>query len=200
MFVKFVKSCFFSLALFSLSGCEAQGEVSKNEPFNPITWSECSQQMGDHPCDFNLLDQHGENWNLYDHWGSIVVLDFSTEWCGWCQVAAQTTEEIQATYAEDDLVYVTILVEDIYGNPPEQEILERWGEAWGISAPILGGDRSMIDPAGLSGWPVTGWPRFFFIDRELRLSHELSGYNDDALRYIIDTMIEEDQADFDSDL
>ena len=193
MFVQFVKSCFLSLALAFSSGCEAgELEVAKSE-LSPITWTDCSQQLGDHPCNFELLDQKGDTWSLYDHWGSIIILDFSAEWCGWCRVAAETTEEIQTTYKESDLVYVTILVEDIYGDPPEQEVLERWGETWGITAPILGGDRDMIDQDGLSGWPVTGWPRFFFIDRELTLVHELRGYNEDSLRYIIDSMIESEE-------
>jgi cytochrome oxidase Cu insertion factor (SCO1/SenC/PrrC family) len=40
-----------------------------------VDWDDCSQEMGDHPCDFTLVDQHGEDFNLYDHYGKIIIID-----------------------------------------------------------------------------------------------------------------------------
>ncbi len=63
------------LALLGCASCMAELETPEEEP-SPITWDACSQAIPDHPCDMTLLDQNGEDWNLYENYGSIIVLDF----------------------------------------------------------------------------------------------------------------------------
>ena len=180
------------LAIIGCSSCGGDLEVEGGEDPSPITWSECSQEMGDHPCDFTLTDQADEDWSLYDHYGSIIVLDFSAEWCGWCQVAAGTTQELQDLYSDDGVIYVTILVEDMYGQPADLELAQEWASNFGISAPVLVGSRDMISADPLEGWPVTGWPRFFFLDRDLTLVNVLNGYSDAGMLTILDSMLVEE--------
>jgi thiol-disulfide isomerase/thioredoxin len=188
------------LPFFAVLGCV--GELSVVEGVtetSPITWDECSQRMGDHPCDFTLTDSAGKDWSLYDHYGSIIILDFSAEWCGWCQVVAGSTQELQDLYADDDVIYVTVLIEDVYGQPADVELAQWWSDYFGISAPVLVGSRDMISTDELVGWPVTGWPRFFFIDREMTLANSLSGYSDEGILSILDSMLVEDAMNEETD-
>ena len=147
--------------------------------------------IGEHPCDFTLQDQNGQDWNLYDNYGSIIVLDFSTEWCGYCHIAAETVQEIQDDHADDNVVYVTILIEDMYGDDASVELAEKWATHYGIDAPVLAGNRDMVGDNAATDWYVTGWPRFYFIDRTMTLVHGQAGYNDDALRMVIETLVQE---------
>ena len=46
----------------------AQRIIDDTQPEPPdrswVTWTECSQKPGDHPCNFSLMDQYGEWWIL----------------------------------------------------------------------------------------------------------------------------------------
>ena len=140
-----------------------------------IDWEDCSQAMGDHPCDFTLVDQHGDDFNLYDHYGKFIILDFSAMWCGPCQFAATEVEELQKKYGED-VVYVTILVENGHGNPPTRGNVQDWADIFGIeTAPVLGGSRNLISQDPDEGWPLAAWPQFHIIDREMVLVDSFKG-------------------------
>ena len=165
--------------------------VPVEEP-SPITWEDCSHEIGDHPCDFNLTDQNGDNWNLYDHYGSIIVLDFSTEWCYYCQVAASEAQALQDAYADQDVIYVTILAEDSSGTEATYELVERWADHFGISAPVLAGSRDLLDSTNPGGWVVEGWPTFYIIDREMVLETYMRGYSSTNLMLALDNMLVEE--------
>lgn len=185
------------LFLFGL-GCGSCGPtqveiLEETEPESPITWEDCSSQIGDHPCDLTLEDQNGDNWNLYENYGSIIILDFSAEWCYYCQVAASEQNSFMAEYENDNVVYITILVEDRYGNsPPEIDNIDTWVDYFGISDPVLRGDRSLLDGSAENGWPVSGWPSFFIIDSKMVLRQHISGYSGAALMSAVESLLVEE--------
>ena len=124
----------------------------KSEAGPIVDWDDCSQQIGDHPCDFMLMDQNGEEFNLYDHHGKIIIIDLSAMWCGPCQSAALEVEELQKKYG-DKIVYVTILIENVNYNPPTKADIKKWAKAFGIeNATVLSGSRSMISKDPNIGW------------------------------------------------
>ena len=67
----------------------------------------CGHAITDDICDLVLKDQNDETWRLYDFEGDIIVLDFSAMWCGPCQSAASTVQEMQDTYSSEGFQYVT---------------------------------------------------------------------------------------------
>ena len=177
-------------------GCAADLKTSDVAEEDIITWDACSQTITDHPCDFNLVDQHGEEWGLYNNIGKVIILDFSTEWCGACHAAARTAQEIQDEYDDYGVLYVTILIEDANGNPGSPELLARWSDYYGMTtAPVLAGNRSLLDSSGqgLEGWPVTGWPAFFVITEDMVLSAKQTGYSEESVRALIEKGIADSQ-------
>ena len=184
-------SLFFLLLLV---GCPAELEVDStgNPPVEDDrswhTWEDCSQAVGDHPCNFKLLDHNGKEVELYDFYGKVIILDLSAMWCGVCVNIASTGEAIVEEFGRDNVVWITVLVEDEMGNPPDQSDLQRWID-YGAGEPVLGGDRSLIDPAAKSGYPVSGWPTIVVIDREMTLTHGVTGWSESLVRGWVSSLL-----------
>jgi len=151
------------------SGCE-------RDTSNIIDWDNCSQEIGDHPCDFTLIDQDGEEFNLYDHVGKVIIIDLSAMWCGPCRLAALEVEELQQKY-KDDIVYVTILIENGNYKPPTRLDVSNWATSFEIkSAPVLGASRNFISNDPNVGWALTAWPQFHIIDKDMVLVESFKGF------------------------
>jgi peroxiredoxin len=98
---------------------------------------------GQVPPDFRLVDQHGDEVSLWQFYGSVVLLDVSTMWCGPCQEVASHTEDTYEAFKDDGFMYLTVLHEDVENRPPNQEDLEEWAEGFDITAPVLAdGDQA----------------------------------------------------------
>ena len=151
-------------------------------PKGPDTWAHCGGAVGEHPCNFTFSDQNGDDWSLYDHYGDVVVITFSTGWCHWCQVVANKAQVIQDTYSEQGLIWVTVLIEADDGGEVTNEVLLSWTSTYNItSAPVLAGDRSIIDESAEVGFPVTGWPTIIVLDRDMIISHAQRGWSEDQV-------------------
>ena len=190
--MKFVitKFAFFILMFqaFFVMGCTKGETDSTNvvEVEQSINFEDCGYGVGDNPCNFSLTDQNNKEFNLWDHYGSAMVLDFSAMWCGYCRIAAGTVQEAQDRYTDQGFYYVTILVEDYNGSTVEQDDLQSWASAAGITtAPVLAADMSMMDPTGKAGWPVTSWPTFVVIDKEMTIYYGQRGWNEAAIEAAI---------------
>ena len=81
------------------------------EPVGVIPADDCQQiDIGDKACNFRLTDQNGETWDLYQHAGDVIVLDFSADWCYPCQVAADYTQGLQDEFEDQGVQVVTVLI------------------------------------------------------------------------------------------
>jgi len=146
-----------------------------------VTWDECGQQVDENPCNFTLLDQNGDEVELYDYHGKVIVIDFSTMWCGVCVNIAAEGDNLVAKYGEDNVIWLTVLIDNEYGEPPTQEDLQRWVNMANIKIPVLAGDRSMIDYSAKTGYPIASWPTLVVIDKEMVLKHGISGWSAAAI-------------------
>jgi len=118
------------------------------DPYSWATWDDCAHTVGDHPCNFSLMDQHEETVELYQHHNEVIVVDFSAMWCGVCRNIAAKGDEFITTYGEDDFIWLTVLIDDSTGNPPDLADLQTWATTYGIEAPVLARKRDMIDVSG----------------------------------------------------
>jgi len=146
---------------------------------NPITWETCSETVQDHPCDFTLVDQHGNDWNLYENYGKAIIVDFSTEWCSWCRVAATEINSVERQY---DITYVTIMLQDNMGKPADNKLVKKWAEAFNLTSPVLIGSEELIT------WNIEALPTFYIINKEMVVIGIMEGYSPRMLEaYIKET-------------
>ncbi len=141
---------------------------------------------GDVVFDLRGLDQFGDEVSLWQFYGSLVVLDISTQWCAPCQDLARGAQETVEHDQGDDVVYLTLLGEDTEGESSTSETCEQWADAFGIEAPII------TDPSDLRKEIVDdgSYPRVMIIGRDLRVEiTEIENPTDPKIRSAIDELL-----------
>jgi thiol-disulfide isomerase/thioredoxin len=165
-------------------------EVQEETVFGIQTDGVCGHGVGDEICDLVLKDQNDDVWHLYDLEGDIVVLDFSAMWCAPCQSAASTVQEIQDFYEAEGFHYVTILIDDTSGDTVELDEVQYWTDTFGIeTTSVLQGNRDLINATPELGYPISSWPTFVFVDRNLEIFWGIYGYSEEYLKMVIEDML-----------
>ncbi len=167
---------------------QATSEVE--EPIGIIVKDDCQQiNLGDKACNIRLYDQNNDVWDLYDHLGDVILIDFSTAWCGPCQMAGHYMQPLQDDYQNSGVQIVTILIDGpIGGQAPTQSDIDDWVNYHNVSsAPVLRGSRELImDPSGVAGYAISGFPTYLYIDRNMKFYAGHTGYSDEYAREKID--------------
>ena len=133
--------------------------------------------------DGKMLDQHGNQVCMWQFYGNVIAVDISTMWCKPCQELAESTEETAEDYHDQGFAYLTLLPQNIEGDPPSQDDLNFWGDTFGISAPILADPESAYTASAIENGQ---YPVLLVVDREMRVAQRLSVPSDPELRSAID--------------
>lgn len=183
----------------TLTGCTGCGPAAV-ETVSPVViieepdveYGSCSGHVGEHPCNFDFLDQNGEVWDLWNHSGTVMVIDFSTEWCSACRSLAPHAQGYQDSYTSlgYDFLWVTVLVADESNDTVELDEARAWSVTYGMtSSPVLAGDRSVIDLTAENGIPISGWPTFVVIDKEMTITFGQRGWSESDISNAVDSAL-----------
>jgi peroxiredoxin len=137
--------------------------------------------------DMRLTDQHGNEVSLWQFYGDLIVLDFSTMWCAPCAVLAEGVDETWAEFEDDGFMYLTVLSQDVYSNVPDVDDLNQWASDHSITAPVLSDDGTYTDeviPPGAS------FPKVMLIGRDMRVSvEEITPAEDATVRSTVEAAL-----------
>ena len=84
-------------------------------------------------------DQHGAEVSLWQFYGSCLLVDIGTMWCGPCRDLAKTFQESSDRFPE--VQFVSVLPEDDDGDPATVEKLGECAEFYGIEDPVINDDE-----------------------------------------------------------
>jgi len=181
------------ILLFLFTACLFSANVvDQTEQSNIV----CASIIDQTPCNFSATNGAGEEVQLHDLVGQPIVLDISAMWCGPCQLAASDVQKVQDRYLEDELIYLTLLVDNLAGEEPTVEDIIRWEEQFGIeSAPVWSISRDVItsDPTKTGEFLyMDSLPTFYFIDSDMKIKSFQRGYSEESIESkIIDLLMKD---------
>ncbi len=147
--------------------------------------------------DVRGTDQFGAEVSLWQFYGSVVLLDISTLWCGPCQDLAKHAESVYQEYKDQGFVYLTVIHENVEGRDPSAEDLNLWA---GLPATVLDGEFDLItapiiaDPEGVSGSIGAvrngSYPAALVIGRDLKVVQRLDPVSDGTIKAGIEAALQ----------
>jgi peroxiredoxin len=149
-----------SLVLVFVPSCKKKEMPVKKEVPLPA--------VGNRAPSFMLKDVRGNNVNLSDFKGRIVVIDFWTTWCTWCKETTQELEKLHNNYKDRDVVFLGISM-DSGGNAAKK--VRDFAQKNHLTYPML------IDNGSASkSYQVNKLPTTYILDRNHVIKQIYPGY------------------------
>jgi peroxiredoxin len=118
-----------------------------------------------------LTDQFGNPVALHQFYGYVVVMAIGAYWCGPCQSAASSSQELWDEHREDGVIFLELLMEDLGGGPPTVNDLQSWASDFSLEYPVASGSPQTS---------VSSYPTFVFIGKDMVVASREEGFPGDA--------------------
>jgi len=141
--------------------------------------------------DFEAVDQFNNPVDLWQFYGTVILLDFSAGWCMPCREAAAEAEVMWEKYRDQGFIIIHILTEGVLnGTPATIELQQEWAEKYGISFPVLRQDADPIYKKMVESSMYTGsLPFLVLLDREMRLDSAYGYKKEVQIEFRLETLL-----------
>jgi thiol-disulfide isomerase/thioredoxin len=149
--------------------------------------------------DFTLVDEEGVTRSLHDYRGQVLLIDFTSPWCGPCNIEADVLENLYQEYRGRGVQMLTVLADEdsqIYNYTfrPAPVECRNWGDRSGApdhTFPCLADTRDAGNQQ--KAFPkydahFTSYPTNVVIDRGLRVAYSAGFFDEVAIREVLDTL------------
>ena len=93
-------------------------------------------ELGDITPNVTLADQFGQDFDLHQFYGNVILLDFSAGWCSPCRELAEGAQALWTSHRESGFMMIHILTQDNGSSEPDTAFLQGWAEQYGIGFPV----------------------------------------------------------------
>jgi cytochrome c-type biogenesis protein len=130
--------------------------------------------------DFTLSDGKGNEYSLSDYKGKLVLVNFFTTWCVYCEEEMPYFQKIYEKYKDED---VAILAVDVQHDAKEKSIEEvlKWVEERNLTFPVVFDE----DKTATSKYFISGYPTTYVIDKEGYVIGYVNAMNEEMLEKLI---------------
>ena len=183
--------------------CLSDEECESGDCFqSPRVGQYCIQSKGTVFPRYSLIDQYGEDVDIYDFagHGKLIVIEFSTSWCQPCRELASwlsygdsqvTTHQwwkpgydiIKDLVHNDKIYFINIQIQDAYKEPASLFSIEDWFQEYpDEKVPILGDSNYHV-----RDWMrITGYPSVIVLNDKMEVvQFSIRGWHD-AFNFLSD--------------
>ncbi len=94
-------------------------------------------KVGQPAYNFTLPDKANNRKTLSNYRGKVVLIDFSTMWCGPCRVEAAELEALYQKYRSRGFIILNVLMENYGSGPIRTSDALKWARTYGLTFPVL---------------------------------------------------------------
>ncbi|MCZ7584433.1 MAG: TlpA family protein disulfide reductase [Deltaproteobacteria bacterium] len=136
--------------------------------------------------DMTWTDHEGNPLRLYDFFGDVVILNGGAGWCVPCREEAPLLEsDLYQVYKDDGFTIIELMVENNDGREPDLAFINEWRDEYGITYPIVLDPEWTLEPYFIED----SLPFSLFLDRDLVPRYKSHGYDRDAYRQLIESLL-----------
>jgi thiol-disulfide isomerase/thioredoxin len=118
----------------------------------------CEADAKPAPLNFTLKDMDGQDVDLEQFRGKIILLNFWATWCGPCKIEIPGFIELQDEYGDDGFIVLGLSVDD------SADQIQDFSREFNVNYPMLQG---LGEEEFQEAWgPVWGLPMSFWVDRD----------------------------------
>ncbi len=121
-------------------------------------------EVGSVMADFMAKDQKGADISLYNHFGKVILVDFTADWCTDCRAKAETAEQFYQKYKDKGFMYFLIVIE---GSAAV------WSSQYGLTFPVLDDNSKAI----YNIHKKSSIPLPHILDRNMTIRYKKEGWN-----------------------
>lgn len=128
--------------------------------------------VGSIPYDFVWTDQFGNLVNLHQFYGYVTVLSLGAVWCGPCNQAASSSQELFNQYAGQPVMFLEQLTDgnQLGVNATSQDV-NNWATQYGLLFPVMFAENPILSQSV---------PTYYILDKHLRITQKYEGFPGDA--------------------
>lgn len=102
--------------------------------------------------------------------GKMILLDFTTTWCGWCEKQLPQVEDLYKNYEKKGFIVIAIDCRE-----QKEDVLRKYSGGKNLYPVVLDTDGSISSNL----YNVQGYPFYMLIDKTGKVAYVQSGYKED---------------------
>jgi hypothetical protein len=133
--------------------------------------------IGDEMPDAILTDQYGNDLQLYDFYGHVILLVVSSAWSASDVLLTEDLPSLWSEHRDRGFIVIQLLLEDEAGYSAEVSDLVTWADDMNLAYPVvLDPAETLFDDLIGAGTFSSAIPSYLLLDRTMTIDSSYMGY------------------------